>query len=145
MLTPLVEPIANAMTQKFFGRLASSFLILALIGIAGFLHPVMCFERDGRVRLEMNAAQCCAIERADPHAAQDGPSFAVRPNDGDCSDCTDLQLSTHGLPPSSHASPALPGRVTAMASCIDFIPAAFSPFGSEAPPPLPPLLSSLRC
>ena len=134
--------MSNKMVFAAFGtRAFCLFLTLTIAGMTGFVHPVLCFESDGRVRLEMDASRCCASV---PTPFDADFAYAMQAS-MDCGDCTDLHFSTPGAAPGSNApfilapqtfdgASRLPeGRSTL--SCQPPIP--------PAPPPPPP--STLRC
>ena len=125
-------------------RPLSFLLTLTITGLTGFLHPVLCLEGNGRVRLEMDASQCCAIVPAPPQAQATRPSELATRASG-CDDCVDIHFSNQGSMASSLRLPALSPRVAAGAphSAPINVLASFSSLESVRPSPPPP--SNLRC
>lgn len=118
------------------------FLTLTIAGLTGFVHPVLCFENDGRVRLEMDASQCCA---AVPPPSDAGSACATIASI-DCGDCTDLYYSTPGAQSGSNAPFAFAPQASDGANRpedVRYYPLSIHPPSAPAPPPPPP--SNLRC
>ncbi len=127
-------------------RTAALFLALTLVGLTGFVNPVLCIASDGRVRLEMDASGCrpaaaapCGDSHAQDRSEASDPLSCVASEAG-CGDCTDIHFSAKGLrAPTQPRSPMPPRAVLDLPPLAPaLLSAPPSPPDSVHPPPFPP-------